>query len=270
MKKIVVFLILALFLVAGQNEVKAQSEDCFEVPDNIIVCSDDTLKSITISNVNPNYALCNFDVSFYKKDCFLSPEDSCDLRHIVMIQIVSIEWEWDSSDCIGLTQALYPGYPNDFGTLDADEFRDFVENLQAAISREVFIDIYNNTPDSTKFVYHCEVENDECVMPDTCTHFSLFFTDPKCQAICEQRANGVMSYYFVPCIGEDAPCCRHTRYFCYCPVNETVLVYEKMESNPGDCGEYEQPYSTMCTEYGTASHPYNDYRVLRDCEALCE
>ncbi len=272
MKKLCFILVLAfMFISIGSMNVNAQSEYC---NDSTLIdpanCFDwDDMDSIMVVVSSLEYSACEIKVLYNKRRCIIPQPDPCPPLIVDQVQLYWVDWDWvDCGGTGGLTPYIWPGYPNDFSEMNDPNFRRFLQDVQAAVSRYLFDSVYNSLNPGQQAFYQCE--GDPCVMPQ-CSRYKTFFTDPKCVSICEERVGSNISMRFKRCGNVDNLCCFHTRTFCYCPNGGGyVMVSETTSSTSFDCSAAIEPPAPYCPEYGNASHPSNDYRVKRTCMATCD
>jgi hypothetical protein len=261
MKKIFILsVVLLLLFFSSINTMRAQLENCYPTNQN------ETCTDWTGSSFEFTYMSCNVHIDYYYRVC--KDPTGCEGQPKVRIdaRIFQIVWDWDN--CLNLTQAIYPGYPNDFGTMNYVQFASLFNLASRQMGETSFINYYNSHPDE-QISLQCYGTPPDCSDPDpNSCNFSVYYSNFSCEMICwhiKDAGTGwagpgvIVNNY--PCTSANSTCCEHIAHYCMCgdQVHSIISV-----NGTGLCNDAIPPYDS-CFEL----EHYTTYSS-NGCITICE
>lgn len=249
---IYVFVLIALCTMVKRNA--SAQDDCYEImtPPSYNCGS---WSSVQYEDIQLDYFQCTVQVGYSTRECTFIDTDCNDMeRTVLQIRLYSIDWDWDG--CMALTLYLFPGYPNDFGNVNENNFAVIKAELQTKIAKLEFVDFYNGLSAFEQSLLNCTGTYPNCDPPDTyCRPFEVFWLETECSYLCiHEYEDGHNWIYPKPCIGSTT-CCEYRNYFCMCidpndPNNYIINSYQESTSSTGTCTEAIVP-TNPCGDSGT-------------------
>jgi hypothetical protein len=211
------FLIVYLFIFAGNHLYSQATSFCIEqaklqFPE--LICDPTISQSYTA-----NYMGCAVDVLINITYCkYQDPNCSADSIPVIFYNISSIDWNYDS--CQNLTAYIFPGYPDNWGTINDYGFKQMMKSIDVQVATNIFVNYYNSLQDYEKTQFNCPGTPPNCDFPN-CSAVNVIASNPKCEQLClasrNVGTNGPRYYLgFAPCDDNNQSCCITEFKMCMC------------------------------------------------------
>jgi hypothetical protein len=268
--------IVIIFLLSSFDNLKSQSYDvdhCFQLytPPGM-QCDAQWTSSTKIIQI-PLLPGCDFSVSFKYKMCSLLNTNCNPPIMQQSMQVMFIGFSISDQGCrYAYNQLAFPGYPNDFSSLNEGFFASTVDELMEAVSKELFEEFYLGDGQQANEL-RCNGVHPNCLQPDGCQGFDITYMYNKCHDVCFQPACPghweFDQWSSAPCASSVESCCEVKRQFCACVDsfgNFLQVHYNEIRTNyPGDCSDSPWSQEPFCPTTGTACERY-----YFPCQAACE
>ncbi len=254
-----IILIFSIFLLTLTLESKAQSNEyCreqYKSQFDSLTCEN------TITEVfRVNYMQCEVDVTVNRTRCSYIQQGCSNPINFEIVNISSVDWDYDN--CPTLTGWLFPGYPDNWGTLNEYGLKQMLKAISSNISIQLFENELLQNPNN----YQCDGTPPNCVNPNSCNSFKVVTTQPKCQKLCIGIKLGATPQRFyigyLPCDDNNQSCCVTAIKMCLCGdiIKQTITA---------------EPLNSICTGAlppdGNCSFPPGYVPILSfpNCVAIC-
>lgn len=206
-----------LFIFAGNHLYSQATSFCIEqakLQFPRLVCEPSTSQSATV-----NYMGCAVDVLINITKCtYIDPNCPNVQIPVFFYNISSIDWNYD--DCQNLTAYIFPGYPDNWGTINDYGFKQMMKSINVQLSTELFVNYYYSLSDSARENFNCAGTPPNCEYP-TCAAMKVIASNAKCEQLCLARkdygTNGTRYYLgFTPCDDNNQSCCITEFKMCMC------------------------------------------------------
>ncbi len=142
-------------------------------------------------------------------------------------------------NCYNLMSMLFPGYPDNYGTMNEAYFNQLIDGLFLQLGKEAF--------DQTPNPVVCAGTPPNCTPPSNpCEElFMVWYSLPKCRAYCIRppfisQGNGTVQVIIIPCpVQLSNACCEHKKFFCKC--GGVTMVTEVNSYTQGNCNPLMEP-----------------------------
>lgn len=178
-----------------------------------------TCKTTVANSITAYYMGCRVDALINITKCkYFDPNCSRDSIVVIFFNISSIDWNYDS--CQVLTQWLFPGYPDNWGTLNEYGFRQMMKSIDIQVATALYVEFYSSLDEQKKALYNCVGTPPNCEFP-SCNAVSVIASNAKCEQLClaskNPGTNGSRYYLgFTPCDDNNQSCCITELKMCMC------------------------------------------------------
>ena len=217
LKKIINILIgVYIFLFSGKFIYSQATSYCIE---QSMQQYDGIVCAAPISyGVTANYMGCDVEVLMNVTNCKYKDPNCYDSIPLTFYNISSVDWDFDA--CPNLTAYLFPGYPDNWGTINDYGLKQMMRSIDEQVATALFVDFYSSLEDKTQ--YKCIGTPPNCEFPNSnCSPFNVIVTNPKCEQLCLAMKNPGTSrprFYigFTPCDDNNQSCCITEFKMCMC------------------------------------------------------
>lgn len=248
-KYIILSIALALMFLLTYK-TNAQLDNCYTPEEN------ETCTDWEPAGFDFTYMGCTVHVDYYYRTC-TKTVNGCQIPRIrKQVRIWQTSW---SENCTALQQAIFPGYPNDFSTMNYYQFALLFNQANERMGINEFSAYYDANPELQSGL-NCVGTPPNCSDPSTgpC-NFSVYYSNFSCQMLCwyykDPQTGGsgpgvIVNNY--SCTSESSTCCEHIAYYCKCgdEVRKLVTV-----TGSSFCNDAVPPYESCFPKTGYTSYP---------------
>lgn len=237
-------IIIGLFLTV--NKSYADNDICYTIEEGKD-CGDWIPYGFDMTYLN-----CTVHIDYYVRVCTIQ-QPNCKEGEVFFrleTKIKQIDWDWEQ--CQTLTQALFPGYPDNFGTMNYVQFGVLFSEASSLMAKNAFENFYNNLPPDEQTAYNCLGTPPNCGNPtweDKC-EADVYYSNFSCQFICwyfKGPGTGGSGPSVITmahsCESASSTCCAH--YVKYCKCGDEIFSINYIESD-GLCEDAIPPTPDPC------------------------
>ncbi|GEM_PF-2818200 len=237
-------IIIGLFLTVSKNY--ADNDICY-TEESGKICGDWIPYGFDMTYLN-----CTVHVDYYVRECTITQPDCNNGETFIRLETKIYHINWDWGQCATLTQAIYPGYPDNFGTMNYVQFGLLFSEASSLMAKKAFENFYNNLPPNKQTEYNCYGTPPNCSNPswqDKC-EADVYYSNFSCQVVCwyiKEPGTGGSDPSVItmthPCESESSTCCAHYVKYCKCgseifsitSVEYEGLCEDAIPPNPSPC-----------------------------------